>query len=301
VDLKYYKMSKVEELRKKYDRVTKVTFEKFVKGDETQTKKYLEYMLKSWTLKIKGYHRIPSAETLINQVKLFDVLLPYNNKNKDIYSSQFHAFYDLVRHNEAFSLIKEEKSFNREEHITIIHEDDDVLFLSPKTFEGSVKYGANTRWCTAGKNSKSTFNGYVSRGCLTYLIDKKNTKPDRYNKIAFFNENSPMIGNIKIYNQTDSSVDESTLMNYWNEELIIKLISHMRLFHKQKSQVEKVTRDVKKFVSTINSFDYENFTKNLSIIQCHETGEFTKIKEEMKKMEEVIKRTIEGGKIFLGN
>lgn len=294
-------MSKVEELRKKYDGVSKVTFEKFVKGDETQTKKYLEYMLKSWTLKIKGYHRIPSAETLINQVKLFDVLLPYNNKNKDIYSYDFQSFYNLVRHNEEFSLIKEEKSFNREEHITIIYEDDDVLFLVPKTFEGSVKYGSNTKWCTAGKNSKSTFNGYVSRGCLTYLIDKKNTKADRYNKIAFFNESSPMIGNITIYNQTDNHVDETTLMNYWNEELIIKLISHMRLFHKQKSQVEKATRDVKKFVSTINSFDYENFTKNLSLIQCHETGEFTKIKEEMKKMEEVIKRTIEGSKIFLGN
>lgn len=299
--LKYYKMSKVEELRKKYDRVSKVTFEKFVKGDETQTKKYLEYMLKSWTLKIKGHHRIPSAETLINQVKLFDTLLPYNNKNKDIYSYEFQSFYNLVRHNEEFSLIKDEKSFNREEHISVIYEDDDVLFLSPKTFEGSVKYGTNTKWCTAGRNSKSTFNNYVSAGCLTYLIDKKNTKADRYNKIAFYNRESPMTGKIDNYNQTDNCVDETTLMNYWNEELIVKLISHMRLFHKQRTQVEKATRDVKKFVNTINSFDYENFTKNLSLIQCHETGEFTKIKEEMKKMEEVIKRTIEGSKIFLGN
>jgi len=42
-------MSKVEELRLKYPKVTKPTFNKFVDADFTPTKKYLEFMLKTWT------------------------------------------------------------------------------------------------------------------------------------------------------------------------------------------------------------------------------------------------------------
>ena len=48
-------MSKVEELRKNYSRISETTFKKFVNGDNTPTKKYLKYMLDSWMLKLNGY------------------------------------------------------------------------------------------------------------------------------------------------------------------------------------------------------------------------------------------------------
>jgi hypothetical protein len=41
-------MSKVEELRAKYPKLTNTTFNKLVEGDKTKTKKYLPFMLKTW-------------------------------------------------------------------------------------------------------------------------------------------------------------------------------------------------------------------------------------------------------------
>lgn len=39
-------MSKIDELRNKYSGITNQIFEKFVDGDTTPTKKYLEFLLK---------------------------------------------------------------------------------------------------------------------------------------------------------------------------------------------------------------------------------------------------------------
>ena len=65
-------MSKVDELRVKYPRVSEATFTKLVGGDRTPTKKYLEYMLKMWTSKIERKQNIPSAEALVKEVNLFN-------------------------------------------------------------------------------------------------------------------------------------------------------------------------------------------------------------------------------------
>ena len=85
-------MAKVDELREKYSKVTKATFDKLVKGDTTPTKKYLEYMLKVWTFKMEGRQTISSANILISEVKRFDELLPYNQHIKDIYDRKLLIF-----------------------------------------------------------------------------------------------------------------------------------------------------------------------------------------------------------------
>ena len=78
-------MSKVDELRKKYPNVTTVTFNKFVNGDKTNTKKYLPFMLKTWVNR-NGY--INTSADLVKLVNMFDELLPYI-ENKDIYSKNY--------------------------------------------------------------------------------------------------------------------------------------------------------------------------------------------------------------------
>ena len=44
-------MSKVEELKAKYPKITAAVFNRFVEGDKTKTKKYLPFMLKTWVNK----------------------------------------------------------------------------------------------------------------------------------------------------------------------------------------------------------------------------------------------------------
>jgi hypothetical protein len=293
-------MSKVEELRKNYSRITETTFNKFANGDDTSTKKYLKYMLDSWMLKLNGYTSIPSAEILISQVKLFDSLLPYN-PNKDIYSQEYRRFSDLTNSNINISKIKEEKTFNRDEHISVIYEDDDILFLIPKTFKGSLKYGANTKWCTAGR-SETTFNSYARTGALAYLIDKKNEKKGNFNKLAFYcnGKNLILSGGIEIFNQVDTRVShESDLFgNGWDEEMIIKLIFKYRLRLMEEQKYEKSLSYVKKITSFFKSFEYEKFIDNVQKIKEYDTNEYNNFKDDMKILNEIIEQTTKGLKKF---
>ena len=82
-------MAKVDQIREKFPRITEVTFNKFVNGDTTPTKKYLEYMCRMWLKKLEGLQPIKSAEYLVSLVDDFDELLPYNDVSKDIYSNLF--------------------------------------------------------------------------------------------------------------------------------------------------------------------------------------------------------------------
>lgn len=45
-------MAKIDELRKRYPKVTTTVGNTFFEGDVTPTKKYLEYMFKYWEIEI---------------------------------------------------------------------------------------------------------------------------------------------------------------------------------------------------------------------------------------------------------
>jgi len=54
-----------------------------------------------------------------------------------------------------------------------VYEDDEVLVVSPKSYEASCYYGANTKWCTASSGHRSYFDKYNIGGNLYYFINKK--------------------------------------------------------------------------------------------------------------------------------
>ena len=166
-------MSKVDELRIKYPKVTKVTFNKFVDADYTPTKKYLEFMIKTWVNKPSLTFNL-NVSLIVNVVKKFDTLLPYI-ENKDIYHKDYADFSLLIRVIENAEILKDEKTFIREDHVNVLADNDRYILLQPTTHRGSLKYGAGTKWCTASKNSPDVFDKYTKKGCLVYLIDKTNT------------------------------------------------------------------------------------------------------------------------------
>ena len=282
--IKIKKMSKFTELRTKYPRVSDVTYTKLHQGDVTSTKKYFEYMLKMWTLKLERKVSIPSAEALIQEVKMFDSLLPYNNEYKDIYSEGFRSFNFLKVINQKYFEIKQEKTFVREDHISVIYEDDDVLLLEPKTHQGSLRYGSNTKWCTASKNNPGTFNSYVSRGCLAYLVDKKTSKGINYSKLAFINQSGfPLSGQIEIYNQADSHVSEKTVINNgWDESKIYELLLRYRAYHVDWTRLKQSRDEVVKTVNILRNLDFEVFTKHLNVLNGYDSE--TKFSQEAKSV-----------------
>jgi hypothetical protein len=269
-------MSKVDDLRKKYPKVHNSTFERLVEGDTTPTKKYLEYMLLLWTCK-RGSTSFTTSQ-LIKEVKRFDSLLPYH-KNKDIYSSDYIYFSYLVRINDSSENIKDEKTFNRDEHANVIFEDDDYLFLEPKTHKGSLKYGSNTKWCTASKSSPQTFTNYIKKSCLMYLIDKKNSKGNM-SKVAFYNEGgNPLSGEILMYNQNDSCITEHNLLSAgWSAQLIADFNIRYRLHHFEWVRIKKSRDEVNRVISVIKTIDLSSLSKNMEILKGIGSTEFDGVK-----------------------
>jgi hypothetical protein len=53
--------------------------------------------------------------------------------------------------------------------------DPDFKILRLKTHEAACHYGSGTKWCTAGRDSKGTFDHYAQQGDL-YVIIAKNRK-----------------------------------------------------------------------------------------------------------------------------
>jgi len=54
-----------------------------------------------------------------------------------------------------------------------IYRDDRWLIIKPLTFEASLKYGCNTKWCTSSKKSPLHFYEYSNEGILIYIIERK--------------------------------------------------------------------------------------------------------------------------------
>jgi hypothetical protein len=261
-------MSKVDDLRNKYRSVSNSSFSKFVEADSTPTKKYLDFMLKTWEdRKTGGPYR--TTGSIIDIVNKFHDLTPYI-ENKDIYSKEYYGnFGKLIEVIEVAEVVREEKNFNKGEHINVLLETSEFLLLQPKTHKGSIKYGANTKWCTTTKNNESIFNRYTRDGFLGYLIDKTETKTGEYKKVALYLEyNSGGINdNVKLYDVKDKYATEDDLIQSgWDIEKLFEIITMFR-YHFIKSKENKKSKDfVNVFVNTLNKLDFNKFEVHMNKI-----------------------------------
>lgn len=284
-------MAKKDELREKYKGVvSKVTFEKLFHGDFTTTKKYVEFMLKVWSRK-KSDDQIscPSNSTeILKYVGYFDSCLPYIEE-KNIYNpiyQNWDVFVSIV--NQAVS-IREDKMFIREDHVEVLLENDEVLFLVPKTHKGSLKYGANTKWCTASKHSTITFTNYKNRGNLFYLI-RKQPKGNKWDKIAFFIENSgygALFNNISAYCSMDRNISSGDILNSdWDITFITSIRNIITTYCINKQIVSYNKTKLKQEVNKIASIDVNNL---FTIIENVNQGDNTEIKQLLSSLSESIK------------
>jgi hypothetical protein len=278
-------MSKVDDLRNKYKSVSNSSFSKFEEADFTPTKKYLDFMLKTWEdRKTEGPYR--TTGSVIDAVNKFHNLIPYI-ENKDIYSKEYYGnFGKLIEVIEVAEVVREEKNFNKEENINVLLETSGFLLLQPKTHKGSMKYGANTKWCTTTKNNESIFNRYTRDGFLGYLIDKTETKTGDYKKVALYLEyNSGGINdNVKLYDVKDKYATEDDLIQSgWDIEKLFEIITIFR-YHFIKNKESKRSKDfVNTFVNTLNKLDFNKFEVHMNKLDAE--CDLSYIKDVQSKVE----------------
>jgi uncharacterized protein (UPF0305 family) len=261
-------MSKVDTLREKYKSIRETTFKSLSDGDVTPTKKYLERMCHYWTS--KGQNKL-YVSNLVNVIKDFDIHISYI-QNKDIYSKEYETFHNLVKVVEDAKMLKFEKEFNRDEHVTVMYEDDTYLALSPKTFKGSMKYGANTRWCTSGKGFETTFKSYTKNNHLIYIINKKNSDT-KLNKMALLFPKTKGIESIgdsidNCYNPNDTNVQIRWFVNNgWNEDDLVKIITNVRLHCYKLNKFNSVKESVDNAVNVISSINLIELMNNINTLK----------------------------------
>ena len=262
-------MSKINELKGTYEPlIGKKMFNIFVEGAKTPTKKYLKYFCDLWVSKRAGeqYPNYLTSAQVIKSVITFESLLPYI-ENKDIYHKVYKSFNTLIKTLEKAEETKEERSFVREDHACVIFENDEYLMLEPKTHKGSVKYGANTRWCTASRANPSTYLNYMRRGFLVYLISKTK-KESNYEKLALYAENiNPLSGPVLIYNQPDIVVDEDQVFKSgWNVKDWLQIILTYRHEHMNRKLIKEVKEDVKQKLDSIKGLDLNRLKQQIDFL-----------------------------------
>ena len=95
------------------------------------------------------------------------------NERKLIENNDITSYSSWDEIEQAISLA-EIKLIDKEtaKQIKKIYEDDEWLSLRPLSLEASMKYGANTKWCTTTQSGQY-YARYSARGILIYNINKK--------------------------------------------------------------------------------------------------------------------------------
>lgn len=292
-------MSKKSEIQQKWqDKIQKNTLQKLMEGDKTPTTKYLDFMCKMWYDTRKKNPRPESSSKLIEWVKKFDEVLPYLD-NKDIYSPKYSQWSALVTHVSNAYETKLEKEFKREEHVDVLLENDDYLLVRPKTHRGSLKYGANTKWCTASKYNATTFSNYSRTGFLVYLI-RKNPRQNKWDKVAFFLRtigNGPLLNSVDVFCAEDTSHTSNSLAKSdWTVIEILHFQNLIRSIAVKEWRVAQSNRSVKDFVKKLHELDVEKTLSELVILKEGPGKEYDKLvqdfRQSVEKFTEKIKLSI---------
>lgn len=248
-------MAKVDKLKEQYKgQIQDRTIENLNDFDNTDTKKYLDYMCKLW-LEVRNVNTVKKIMSRYVEVEKY-------LKNKDIYSKDFDTLEKLTKQVEEGEVIKLEKEFDITERDLLI-ETDKYILVRPKTRNASIKYGQGTRWCTASKDSDH-FSGYARDGYLFYLRRKKESGSN-WDKVAFYSSKQNTFGEIRIFTSNDKVCDGKELYNSdWKVDDIVKIVNHINTymaFDLKRAIIKKKVLDFKKQLEEFDMDDLKTYHK----------------------------------------
>ena len=149
---------------------------------------------------------------------------------KDIF--KYASLKDLTSALETKSGKEVEKSIKKSE-ANILVDNEKMMIVEPLSMAASLKYGANTRWCTTYSDpEENKFEEYFSKVTLVYFIDKvHNTKY----AIAFDKKNPQKV--VEAFDEKDKSIDFLNVLKSFN--ITLEEISNKTLSPEQKIKLNQ--------------------------------------------------------------
>jgi hypothetical protein len=180
-------------------KVPESVFNEFRTEDPSETKKYLQWMCKQYTVN-------PDRERhIIDVVKLFDQQVQRRilaGDKADIYKLDLESA-DQAAQQTSTKQTKGEVKREQKSESTIVDETDNYLIVVPESHGASCFYGANTKWCISGKTAVY-WKAYYKAGIKIYIvIDKKKSK--KYAVAVAPN------GEMECFNEQDKHVSIKTI------------------------------------------------------------------------------------------
>ena len=188
---------------------------------------------------------------MVNHIKLYEIAATAKNfemfkvkYGKDVSDEQLKSIFDRFNKQQSRLTIKDifkyaslkdltsaletksgkevEKSIKTSE-ANILVDNENMMIVEPLSMAASLKYGANTKWCTTYSDpEENKFEEYFSKVTLVYFIDKiHNTKY----AIAYDKKNPDAV---EAFDEKDKSIDFSNVLKFFSvtlEEISSKTIS----------------------------------------------------------------------------
>jgi hypothetical protein len=180
----------------------------------------------------------------MEEIKKFSFFIAYNEQGlieKNDVTSYKSIDEVLTEYNKALMKI-EEKELEKEIHKIL--DNDDWLILRPLSHKSSLKYGANTKWCTATKNDPGVFDKYTKDGILIYCIKK-----DGSSKVAFYESISESPTKLSCYDERDQVIDSLKsgipfpVLSSIIDEITDNRVSNKSLIAKKKLESARETKN----------------------------------------------------------
>lgn len=200
-------MSRLNELKKQYPELNISLFDIFSKIDKTGTYKYYPLLCKltskvlrrkdhtdeEWNGLIDDHKKtlelckIDYSNFTEREILFYSLIL--DNFSRDVFLSMndfiFYMEKNLIHNKDlsTYNTIDEIDVANSlasikettkvlEGQVIVEYEDDEWFVVKPLSFEASLKYGANTKWCTTSRKHQEHFVRYWSDGILVYFINR---------------------------------------------------------------------------------------------------------------------------------
>jgi hypothetical protein len=273
-------MSRIDELKKQHPVYAMSAIDIYKMISPNQTNKYIEMLIKvdKNEPKYRDEHRSEMIQVMVgwgidyNYLETFDLetlSFVFNSLSNLMSPSRISAFTKfaslnerkLIENNDVTSYsswdeigqavsLAEVKLIDKalEKQIKKVYEDDEWLSLRPLSLEASMKYGANTKWCTTTESGQY-YARYASRGILIYNINKKTGY-----KVACFKNLSPEHDNeFSWWDVTDKKIEAleseapSAVLEAIRNEIKTTTVSNQMLMTKAESDKLEAYKEGNKY------------------------------------------------------
>ena len=178
---------------------------------------------------------------------------------KDIF--KYASLKDLTSALETKSGKEVEKSIKTSE-ANILVDNEKMMIVEPLSMAASLKYGANTKWCTTYSDpEENKFEEYFSKVSLVYFIDKIH---DTKYAIAFDKKNPKVV---EAFDEKDKSIDFSKVLKFFS--VTLEEISNKTLSPEQKIKLnqDNFRKEIEKqIVGDVINGDINLYNKKLTKI-----------------------------------